>query len=98
LFKISSTKSSRATKITIKMFEQAVTECVNAVHIDTSSPQTCMRSLSEKKRDLVKKVQLRLNAVPKKTSTKIGFSALQEKAEPEPEPSAEADDAEAPEA
>jgi hypothetical protein len=85
LFKISSTKSSRATKVTIKMFEQAVTECVSATHIDTSTTETCLKSLAEKKRDLVKKVQLKLNAVPKKTSTKIGFAALHEKVEEEEE-------------
>jgi hypothetical protein len=79
LYKISSTKSSRATKITIKMFEQAVSECVAALHIDTSDADNCLKSLEEKKRDLVKKVQLKLNAVPKKTSCKIGFAALHEK-------------------
>jgi len=78
LYKISSTKSSKATKVTIKMFEQAVTECVNAAHIDTTNAESCLRSLNEKKRDLVKKVQLRLNAIPKKTSHRIGFAAIDE--------------------
>jgi hypothetical protein len=65
------------------MFEQAVSECVNAAQIDTSTPSSCLQSLNEKKRELVKKVQLKLNAVPKKMSTKIGFSSLHEQTEKE---------------
>lgn len=81
LHRIASKTSSRSGKVTLKVFEDAVASAVTSVGIDVDSVDAALKSLEQKKKQMVKTIQLQLNALPKKSQTKVVFKSLREEAE-----------------
>jgi hypothetical protein len=73
--------SARAPKVTLTLFEEAVTKVLRSVPIDASSGATLLASFRSVRKQVVKGVQLKLNALPKKETVKVSLVSTKEAAE-----------------
>ena len=91
LHRIAAKESARSSKVTLKVFEDAVATAITSLGFKLESVDAALASLEEKKKQLVKSIQLHLNGLPKKTSTKVVFKSLREEAETVEEEDEDAD-------
>lgn len=74
--------SARAPKVTLTLFEQALANTIKSVPLDTSNTSAMLLSFRSLRKQIVKGVQLTLNAVPKKETSKVALvSVLEDEAE-----------------
>ena len=81
LHRIAAKESSRSSKVTLKVFEDAVATSITSLGFQVDSVDAALSSLEQKKKQLVKAIQLHLNGLPKKTTTKVVFKSIREEAD-----------------
>ena len=71
--------SSRAPKITLKIYEETVAKVLTDLHLDTETLDSLMTSFILKRKEIVKRVQLAITKLPKASTTSIKLLSLKEK-------------------
>lgn len=74
--------SARAPKVTLTVFEQCLSEIIaTTAKLDTSDPDKLLKTFTPNvRKDIVKRVQLKLSALPKKESVSIKLQSVAERA------------------
>jgi hypothetical protein len=70
--------SARAPKVTLTVFEQALAQTIKSVPLDTSNPPAMLLSFRAVRKQIVRGVQLTLNSLPKKETSKVALVSVHE--------------------
>lgn len=71
MHRIIKSTSQRAPKVTIKVFEQAVSDTITSMGIKCDTIEDVAASFVPRKKECIKNIQLRLNSLPKKQASTV---------------------------
>ena len=83
LHKIVRKETSKSQKVTIKVFEEAVSNVLSSMRFRTRNLEDFIASYEQHKKDIVKRVQLQLSSMPKTTTTTVKLSTIDDEEEEE---------------
>lgn len=85
MHRIVKSTSARAPKVTLKIFEESVSSVLKDMDLDGSTVESIVDSFTKKRKEIIKRVQLKITKLPKATSSSIRLVSVAEKDESEEE-------------
>lgn len=81
--------SSRASKVTLKVFEEAVSEAVTSLALPADTLDEVLKAFPLRRKECIKRIQLKLNALPKKQSSSVKLVPVKQTVEEDEESESE---------
>ena len=81
MHRIVKTNTARSCKVNIKMFEEAVSETVQTLGLEADTIDAVIKSFMPRRKELIKRVQLKLASAPKKATTSVKLVPVKQAAQ-----------------